>query len=140
MHTHARADATLDMPSLRTTITTGDHTITADEPSDLGGADAGATPMQLLLASLASCTTMTIAMYAGRKQWPLTRVLARATGLRPDNSPGPYEQINLAITLEGDLSDEQRQRIMAIATRCPVHRTLHAGVPIETTPTETAGP
>ncbi|MGP1347085.1 MAG: OsmC family protein [Phycisphaerales bacterium] len=133
MHTHATAEATLDMPSLRTTIATGDHTITADEPPEAGGANAGATPMQLLLASLASCTTMTIAMYAGRKQWPLARVAASARGLRPDNAPGPYEKIELSITLEGDLSDEQRQRIMSIATRCPVHRTLHAGVPIETT-------
>ncbi len=128
----ATATAVLNPPALATSIKADEHTIHADEPATLGGENSGPTPMQLLLASLASCTTMTIAMYTARKQWPLESVHAEATGLRNDDKPGPYERIDLSITLNGDLTEEQRQRILTIAGKCPVHRTLHNGVDIQT--------
>lgn len=108
------------------TVTIGRHTFTADEPVSSGGGDIGPDPYELLLAALCACTSMTIRMYAMRKDWPLERVEVvalhseRATAERTDL----FER---TITLTGDLSLEQRARLIEIADRCPVSRTLQRG-------------
>ena len=115
------------------------HDWVADEPTAYGGADLGPNPYELLLASLGACTSMTMRMYANRKKLSLTaisvslthdRIHARDCETRePEN--GFIDRIQKRISLSGDLSDEQRQRILEIADRCPVHRTLHNKILIE---------
>jgi putative redox protein len=132
MPTIAQAGAQLVPPSMQATIQTGGHRLIADEPVSLGGHDAGPTPIHMLLGALASCTAITIAMYLKHKGWSVERVGVEALGHRQNDQPGPLERITLSVTLGGGLSDEQRARIMAVAARCPVHRTLSSGVAIET--------
>ncbi|MBM3935166.1 MAG: OsmC family protein [SAR202 cluster bacterium] len=118
----------------RQQVTTSSHTLVADEPMDKGGDDAGSSPTELLVAALASCTSITIQMYARRKGWPLEAVTVHATHERIPIVPRPQdpavppnrETIALDIQLKGDLTEEQRARIQEIARRCPVHRTLDA--------------
>ena len=109
-------------------ITIGSHCIRADEPSDQGGADAGPGPHELLLAALGACTSMTIKGYAARKGWVVRRVSVRLTGASVD---GTYV-INRHLTIEGDLEGDQRGRLVEIAGKCPVHRTLSGEVRINT--------
>jgi putative redox protein len=114
------------------TIQTVAHELQADEPRDVGGTDTGPSPYDLLLAGLGACTSMTLRMYADRKQWPLESVEVRLTHSRIyaedcadcETKTGKIDQIDREITLHGPLSDEQRQRLLEIANRCPVHRTL----------------
>ena len=116
---------------LRVEITAGPHAILADEPGSLGGSDAGPDPFGLLYASLAACVLMTIRMYATRKQWPMEGADIRIIPTR--TPPGPLESARLELTVHGpSLTAEQRERIVAIAGKCPVHRTLEQPVHIET--------
>jgi len=110
-------------------IAIGSHCIRADEPNDQGGADAAPGPHELLLAALGACTSMTIKGYAARKGWVVRRVSVRLTGAAVD---GTYV-INRHLTIEGDLEGDQRERLVEIAGKCPVHRTLIGGVVINTT-------
>lgn len=110
-------------------ITIGPHRLRADEPSGQGGGDTGAGPHELLLSALGACTSMTLRMYAERKGWPLRSVHVALTGGSAD---GKYS-ITRAITMAGDLDAEQRQRLLEIADKCPVHRTLTGEVVIQTT-------
>lgn len=105
-------------------ITVGSHTLIGDEPLDSGGADAGPTPSQLLLAALGGCIAMTLRLYADRKGWPLGDVQVELDG-RDEN--GRYVVVR-RLTLEGDLDAEQRARLTDIAGRCPVAKRLAAGV------------
>jgi putative redox protein len=113
------------------TIRIGQHRLQSDEPPDSGN-DGGPNPYELLLAALGSCTSMTLRMYADRKQWPLQGVQVRLGHSRIyaedcaacDTREGMIDQIDVGISLIGDLSDSQRQRLMEIAGHCPVHRTL----------------
>jgi putative redox protein len=115
------------------------HQLVADEPESFGGTDRGPTPYGLVSAGLGACTSMTIRLYARRKGWPLQHVSVdvehdKAHG--PDaDSEGEERRIDVfrrRIRLEGELSDEQRRRLIAVAGRCPVHRTLETGARIET--------
>lgn len=120
-------------------IRVGPHALLADEPTSVGGDDTGPGPYGLLLASLGACTSMTLRLYADRKGWPLERVAVR---LRHDKihardcaecetREGRVDRIEKSIALEGPLDDEQRGRLLEIADRCPVHRTLHSEVRVE---------
>ncbi len=117
-------------------IDAGGHPLVADEPVELGGCDQGPSPYQLLNAALGACTAMTLRLYAERKKLPLSGVLVRLEHAKVharDCEDCPQENaridvIEREITLEGDLDAEQRQRLLEIADRCPVHRTLHESV------------
>ena len=110
----------------------GDHALIADEPESVGGNDAGPGPYEYLLMGLGACTSMTLRMYAKHKQLPLRRVRVRLSHRRIhaqdcsdcETKEGKVDEITREISLEGDLTDEQRQRLLEIANRCPVHRTL----------------
>ena len=110
-------------------IAIGPHRIRADEGTDGGGGDAGPGPHELLLAALGACTSMTIKGYAARKGWVVRRVAVRLTGSSVDAT----YVINRHLTIEGDLEGDQRQRLIEIANKCPVHRTLTGEVIINTT-------
>jgi uncharacterized OsmC-like protein len=124
----------------RTEIHAGPHTFVADEPLEAGGTDDGPTPYDLVLAALGACTAMTLRMYADRKQWPLESVTVHlrhgrshaADEQQCENRPVRLDQIERTLELSGALTDEQRVRLAEIAERCPVHRTLDAGVRITT--------
>ena len=121
-------------------IIAGPHQFVSDEPTSAGGTDSGPTPYDLLLAGLGSCTSMTIAMYARRKQWALERVTVRLRHSRIhaedcaacETSMGKLTLIEREIELEGVLDEEQRARLLAIANRCPVHQTLTSQINIKT--------
>lgn len=109
-------------------IRVGSHTIRSDEHTDKGGADTGPSPHELLLSSLGACTTMTLRLYAERKGWPLKDVHVRLSG----RHHGDRFVIERRLHLVGDLDADQRARLVDIATRCPVHRTLSGTIEIET--------
>ena len=113
------------------------HHVRADEPESYGGTDRGLTPYQFLAAGLGACTSMTIRMYARRKKWPLDHVAVDVTHNRVHAQDagveiGPLDQFTRSITLSGKLDDTQRARLLEIADKCPVHRSLEAGARIET--------
>lgn len=105
------------------------HRLRADEEVEKGGGDTGAAPHELLLAALGSCTAVTLKVYAERKGWPLTDVRVRLNGATGDGGLA----ITRELTLEGELSAEQRQRLVEIADKCPVHRSLTGDISIVTT-------
>jgi putative redox protein len=109
-------------------IEVGPHLLLADEPIDNGGDDTGPTSQELLLAALGACTTLTLRLYAKRKGWPLSDVDVRLTGRHED---GRY-MISRQVHLEGPIDPDQRTRLMEIADRCPVHRTLTGEIVIHT--------
>jgi putative redox protein len=125
---------------LQQEIITGSHHLLADEPVKDGGLDSGPGPYDLLLAALGACTSMTVRLYADYKKLPLVRTVVR---LRHDKiyatdcaecetKEGKIDRIERAITFEGDLDADQRARLMEIADKCPVHRTLKSEVDIRT--------
>lgn len=126
----AHATAILEQVHYRTVIEAGGHRIVADEPPANGGADAGPSPYDLLLASLSACTAITLRMYADRKQWPMTKV---TVDLHFTRDADKNERIDRVLHLEGDLTEEQRARFADIAERTPVTLTLKRGLPILTT-------
>ena len=104
----------------------GDHVITADEPRDSGGTDRGPSPQELLAASLASCSAVTLEMYADRKGWNIGDVTVEVK-YEPAQRGSPT-RFEIAVKLPKELPEDQRERLMQIVARCPVHRTLEGEV------------
>ena len=105
------------------------HVVVADEPTENGGADSGPSPQELLAASLASCTAITMAMYARRKGWDIGEVVVDV-----DYEPaqrGSPTRFRLDVRMPKEVPDDQRERLMQIAAKCPVHRTLEGEVMFE---------
>ena len=125
-------------------ITVGKHRLRADEPASAGGTDTGPSPYDLLLAALGACTAMTVRMYADLKQLPLDKVTVRLRHEKVhaqdcaecETREGKIDRIEREIELAGGLDEAQRSRLLEIANKCPVHRTLHSEVWV---PTRLAG-
>ena len=106
--------------------------IIADEPADVGGLGSGPSPYELVSAGLGACTSMTVRLYAERKGWPLQRTRVVVSHEKVDGQTPP-DVFHREIGFEGPLDAEQRARLLEIAEKCPVHRTLEAGSRVETT-------
>ncbi len=129
-----------EIGGLRTQIMVREHSLVADEPLEVpGGTNAGPTPYDLLLAALGACTSMTVRMYAQRKKLPLEAVTVRLTHDKIhaadcqdcETKEGKIDRIDREIELHGTLDGAQRHRLLEIANRCPMHRTLHSEIMIE---------
>jgi putative redox protein len=121
-----RATARREDGTLKHDVEIRDHRLTADEPKANGGDDSGPSPQELLAASLASCTAITIEMYARRKGWEIGEVVVDV-----DYEPaqrGSPTRFSMAVGLPKELPEEHRERLMQIAAKCPVHRTLESEV------------
>lgn len=113
-----------------------DHVLWADEPVELDGLDSGPTPYELLLAAVGGCTSITIRMYARRKGWPLESLRVQMFHEKVPASTGKpgelVDRIEKRVELVGPLTEDQRKRLLEIADRCPVHRTIHSEILTET--------
>jgi putative redox protein len=126
---------------LQQAVTAGRHRLLSDEPVAMGGRDSGPGPYDLLLAALGACTSMTLRLYAERKKLPLDRISVRlrhqkihaADCAECETREGKLDRIERTITLTGDLDEAARARLLEIADKCPVHRTLTSEIDIRTT-------
>lgn len=124
-----------------TEVMVGPHQLTADEPLHVGGNDYGPSPYELVSSGLGACTAMTIQMYARRKKWDVQEVRVHINHRKDyaqdmqelDAKTSKIDHFDRVVELEGDLTEEQQERLLEIANRCPVHRTLHADVVVNTT-------
>jgi putative redox protein len=108
-------------------IEVGPHELRGDEPLTLGGDDTGPDPYELVLSGLGACTSMTVKMYADRKGWPLAAVEVELGAAKQEGA----WVVKRSIRLEGELTEEQRARLLEIAEKCPVHKTLTGEIRIE---------
>lgn len=109
----------------------GEHRLLADEPVSIGGADAGPAPLEFVMAGLGACTSMTLRMYAERKGIPLSRISVRLSHDKVKVAGISRERIVRRITLEGELTGAQRERLLEIANKCPVHKALEQPLVID---------
>ena len=124
-----KATARRDNGSYRHTVSVRSHELVVDEPQDQGGADTGPDPQEMLAVSLASCVAITVEMYAKRKSWNIGDVECEVK-YEPAQRGSPTK-FNLVLRLPKELPEEQRERLMQIAAKCPVHRTLEGEVMFE---------
>ncbi len=135
-----------DARSFKQEIVAGKHHLVADEPISAGGGDAGPDPYDYLLASLGVCTSMTVGLYARRKQFPLENITVSLRHSRIyaedceecETKEGMLDRIEVEIELTGPLTAEQRAKLMEIAAKCPVHRTLTSEINITLRPASKA--
>jgi len=120
--------ATIGKEHYRTELFIAGHTVIADEPQDLGGTDLGPSPGQFLMISLASCTAITLRMYADRKNWEVTKIKVEVSSEKVENKT----LFKREISFEGAVDDEQRKRLLQIANSCPVHKTLTNPIEVQT--------
>ena len=119
-------------------VTSGRHRFEVDEPQSLGGTDRAPTPYDYLLAALGSCTSMTVGLYARGKKWPLEHVTVSLWHSRIhaqdcadcETKQGMLDRIEMQIEFEGELTQAQREKLLEIAGKCPVHRTLRSEIDI----------
>ena len=136
LHVIVRGDST----GFAQAVEIGPHRLAGDEPVAFGGTDTGPSPYDLLLASLGTCTSMTISLYARRRGWPLENVTVSLSHSKIhavdcaecETKEGKIDRIEREIHLTGTLTDEQRSKLMEIADRCPVHQTLTSEINIRT--------
>ncbi|WP_113652879.1 OsmC family protein [Pedobacter namyangjuensis] len=121
----------LDKSNYKTKVYAGGHFIYADEPEALGGTDEGMNPGALLLASLGSCTAITVRMYADRKEIPLDEIKI-SLAICPEDEMDKSTTITRKIELIGAISDDDRKRLLIIADKCPIHKLLTNPIKIET--------
>jgi putative redox protein len=112
----------------RVDISAGPHRLVGDEPRENGGEDSGPAPFEYLSIALGCCTTITLQMYAKRKQWPLEGVTVNVQHRKEDGA----DFMERTVSLSGPLDQEQRARLLDIANKCPVHKALTAGVKVNT--------
>ena len=120
-------------------ITSGQHRFRADEPASVGGTDSAPDPYDYLLAVLGACTSMTLGFYARKRKWPLedVTVALRRTRMHAkdcadcETKEGLLDHIDVEIAMTGALTEEQRAALMAVAQKCPVHRTLKSEIKID---------
>ena len=132
--------ASLGKEGYTTKIIAGTHPIIADEPIDIGGADIGPTTYQLLGSALAACTSMTLRMYADIKKWDLQKVEVEVERSKVhaedwadcEDKNAKVDRFERRITVTGGLDKKQKERLLYIANRCPVHRTLQSDIIIAT--------
>jgi putative redox protein len=124
-----RATARRENGTLRHDVEIRDHVVVADEPTENGGDDSGPSPQELLAASLASCTAITMEMYAYRKGWDIGEVVVDVN-FEPAQRGSPT-RFQMEVRMPKELPEEQRERLMQIAAKCPVHRTLEGEVMFE---------
>ena len=124
-----QVDARIGPERYITTLSTRDLTWVQDEPVNLGGTNAGPTPIEQLIGALGGCILITITLYTDRKKWPLE---SASVEVRAEvDATSKIQRFEYELTLEGDLTDQQRERIHAIAHKCPVHQVLETGVKVE---------
>ncbi len=114
----------------RTEIRASGHTVVSDEPVEIGGKDEGMNPNELLLASLGTCTAMTLRMYADRKEWPVDSICVDLTMDIVKGSDQQTTYIKRHIKINGNLSEEQWQRLLQIGDKCPLHRIMNSPIVI----------
>lgn len=120
--------AQIDRSHYRTVITTNNHGFITDEPLKAGGTDTAPSPQELLLASLGGCTAITLRMYIDRKMWVVDNITVNVELFEIDSA----KLIELQLGFEGELSDEQRKRLVQIANACPIHKMLSGKTVIQT--------
>ncbi len=138
IHIDNRVTASTGPEGFFTELFANGHALVADEPEDYGGTNRGPTPYDYLLAALGACTSMTLQMYARHKQLPLDRAIVRLTHQKVhakdcdacEAKEGKIDRMEREIELQGELTDAQRQRLLEIAERCPVHKTLHGEIEV----------
>ncbi|QJD79930.1 OsmC family protein [Spirosoma rhododendri] len=123
--------ARIERTPYETHLTTGTQVIVSDEPTDVGGQDRGMKPGELLAGSLAACTAITLRMYADRKAWPLDTAVVHVDYSHDREHKRSRFEVQLVLT--GDLTDEQRMRLLEIADKCPIHQVLEHPAEFSTT-------